>query len=105
MATAHQVRSSSLFSPQLITGVYIPSVILIVVVGVLKIEYLPFAIVASGLLGAYRIYGNGMYLSIVPTQTVTQLTITIVAQKALKPDEFQNFPLQEKTVLSHNVAM
>ena len=29
----------------------------------------------------------------------------MIAPKALKPDVFQEFPLKEKTVLSHNVAM
>lgn len=29
----------------------------------------------------------------------------IKATNALKPDVFQDFPLKEKTVLSHNVAM
>lgn len=28
-----------------------------------------------------------------------------MATNALKPDNFQDFPLKEKTVLSHNVAM
>ena len=27
------------------------------------------------------------------------------AANALKPDVFQDFPLKEKTILSHNVAM
>ena len=29
----------------------------------------------------------------------------VMATNALKPDVFQEFPLKEKTVLSHNVAM
>ena len=29
----------------------------------------------------------------------------MMATNALKPDVFQDFPLEEKTVLSHNVAM
>lgn len=29
----------------------------------------------------------------------------MMATNALKPDVFQDFPLKEKTVLSHNVAM
>ena len=35
------------------------------------------------------------------------LTLDVCAEpkKVLKPDIFQNFELQEKTVVSHNVAM
>ena len=28
-----------------------------------------------------------------------------VTKKVLKPNEFQEFPLKEKTIISHNVAM
>lgn len=33
------------------------------------------------------------------------LTRVLVPKKVLKPNEFQEFELQEKTVISHNVAM
>jgi hypothetical protein len=33
------------------------------------------------------------------------LTASLEARKVLKPNEFQNFDLKEKKVLSHNTAM
>ncbi|KAI4225128.1 MAG: hypothetical protein L6R36_004148 [Xanthoria steineri] len=86
MATPHTIKPTSLFSPQYITGVYIPSALLLVGVAIAKKEYLPFAVIIAALLGGYRFYS---------TQS----------RNVLKPDTYQNFPLKEKTVLSHNVAI
>jgi cytochrome-b5 reductase len=33
------------------------------------------------------------------------IALSTEIKKVLKPDVFQEFPLQEKTVISHNVAM
>lgn len=33
------------------------------------------------------------------------IVFTTEIKKVLKPDVFQEFPLQEKTIISHNVAM
>ncbi|KAL8706102.1 MAG: hypothetical protein Q9201_000804 [Fulgogasparrea decipioides] len=86
MATAHTIRPTSALSPQYITGVYIPSALLLVGVAIAKREWLPFAATIAILLGGYKFYSN---------QT----------RKVLRPDIFQEFPLTKKTVISHNVAI
>ncbi|KAA6411386.1 MAG: NADH-cytochrome b5 reductase 1 [Lasallia pustulata] len=86
MATAHKVRPTSYLSPQYINGLYIPSGLLLVGVAIVKIEWLPYAAGVALILSAWKIFNNQL-------------------KKALKPDAFQEFPLKEKTVLSHNVAI
>jgi len=74
------------FSSQNINGVYIPSALLIFGIAIVKLEWLPYAVVLASLIGGYKIFNNQ-------------------ARKILKPDVFQEFPLTEKTVTSHNVAI
>jgi len=78
--------ASGAFSSQNINGVYIPSALLIVGIAIVKLEWLPYAVVLASLVGGYKIFNNQ-------------------ARKILKPDLFQEFPLTEKTVTSHNVAI
>ncbi|KAF2438508.1 oxidoreductase, FAD-binding family protein [Karstenula rhodostoma CBS 690.94] len=77
---------SGLLSTQYVQGVYIPSALLIVGTAIVKKEWLPFAAALAVVLGAWKAYGN-------------------VPRKVLKPNEFQEFPLKEKTILSHNTAI
>ncbi|KAK7727784.1 NADH-cytochrome b5 reductase [Botryosphaeria dothidea] len=77
---------SGAFAPQFVHGVYIPSALLIVGTAIVKKEWLPFAVAIAALLGGWKVYSNQ-------------------ARKVLKPDAFQEFPLTEKTVLSHNTAI
>lgn len=113
-----QSKAASLLSPQFINGVYIPSGLLILGVGIVKFEWLPFAIAVSLVLGAWKIYSVGQHRLLVKEFSGRQRTnpdhqapeLAPVPEKmmvtnALKPDVFQKFPLKEKTVLSHNVAM
>ncbi|KAL9019099.1 MAG: hypothetical protein Q9185_003641 [Variospora sp. 1 TL-2023] len=86
MATPHTIKPTSALSPQYVTGLYIPSALLLVGVAIAKKEWLPFAVVIAALLGGYKFYSNQ-------------------SRKILKPDAYQAFPLKEKTVLSHNVAI
>ncbi|MCJ1388271.1 NADH-cytochrome b5 reductase [Xylographa bjoerkii] len=86
MASHNKVKPVSFLSPQYINGVYIPSGLLLVGCAIVKIEWLPYAVVLALALGTWKIYVN---------QT----------KKVLKPDVFQDFELKEKTVLSHNVAI
>ncbi len=123
MSSAHQVRPTSLLSSQFINGVYIPSALLIVGVGIAKTEWLPYAIAISLVLGGWKIYSAGNSIA-PPSQSFTNKiedanecgcttapeTLPLapknaVAAKSLKPDVFQDFTLKEKTVLSHNTAM
>lgn len=86
MATSHTVKPNSALSPQYVTGVYIPSALLLMGVAITKKEWLPFAAIIAALLGGYRIYSSQ-------------------SRKVLKPDVYQEFPLKEKNILSHNVAI
>ncbi|KAL8792745.1 MAG: hypothetical protein Q9195_004632 [Heterodermia aff. obscurata] len=86
MSSAHKRRPSGPLSSQYILGVYVPSAILLVVTALVKSDWIPFvAIIATGL-GTWTFFSNQV-------------------RKVLKPDVYQEFPLQEKTVLSHNVAI
>ncbi len=58
MATPHTIKPTSAFSPQYVTGVYIPSALLLVGVAVAKKEWLPFAVIIAALLGGYKFYGT-----------------------------------------------
>jgi len=74
------------FAPQYVHGVYIPCGLLIVGCAIVKSEWLPYAVVVAALLGGWKVYSNQ-------------------ARKILKPDQFQQFELKEKTILSHNTAI
>ena len=59
MSQTESSKATSLLSPQFINGVYIPSALLILGVGIVKFEWLPYAIAVSLVLGAWKIYGAG----------------------------------------------
>lgn len=61
MSTPHQIRPTSLLSPQFVNSVYIPSGLLLVGVGFIKPQWLPYAIALSLVLGAWRIYSVGKH--------------------------------------------
>ena len=56
MATAHTIKPTSALSPQYVTGVYIPSALLLVGVAIAKREWLPFAAILAACLGGYKFY-------------------------------------------------
>ncbi|TKA78853.1 NADH-cytochrome b5 reductase 1 [Cryomyces minteri] len=84
--SANTVKPTSWLAPQYINGIYIPSGLLIVGCAIVKIAWLPYAIALAAMLSGWKIYSSQ-------------------ARKVLKPNEFQNFQLKEKTVLSHNTAI
>ncbi|KAH8673943.1 NADH-cytochrome b5 reductase 1 [Xylariales sp. PMI_506] len=77
---------SSLTSRQNINGIYIPVGLLIVGTLIVKKEWAPWATLLGIALGSLKYFNE-------------------LPKKVLKPDVFQEFELQEKTVLSHNVAI
>ncbi|TVY94111.1 NADH-cytochrome b5 reductase [Lachnellula willkommii] len=81
--------SNNLLSKKYVDGVYIPSGLLVVGCLIVKREWVPYAVALALLLGGYKVFSNN-YLGV---------------QKVLKPAEFQNFELKEKTIISHNVAI
>ena len=59
MSTPHTTRPTSPLSPQLILSVYLPSAVVLLGVGLVKKQWLPFALVIPIVLGALHFYGNG----------------------------------------------
>lgn len=80
------MSSTSLFAPQFVHGVYIPSALLIVGLAIIKKEWAPYGVIVAAILGGWKIFANQ-------------------PRKVLIPDKFQEFELKEKTILSHNTAM
>ncbi|KAF2454069.1 NADH-cytochrome b5 reductase 1 [Lineolata rhizophorae] len=78
--------AASPFAPQYVHGVYIPAALLIVGTAIVKKEWLPFAVALAAVLGGWKVYASG-------------------TRKVLKPDQYQEFELKEKTILSHNTAI
>ncbi|KAM5351529.1 hypothetical protein ACJ41O_004252 [Fusarium nematophilum] len=77
---------SSLFARQYIDYIYMPAVLLITGTLIVKKELVPYSILLALGFGIYN------YFAFQP-------------KKVLKPDVFQEFELEEKTVISHNVAI
>ncbi|KAJ9653162.1 NADH-cytochrome b5 reductase [Neophaeococcomyces mojaviensis] len=78
--------SSQALSMQNIRGVYVPAVLLIIGVGIVKKEWIPFAAIAAAVLGGLQIYMSQ-------------------PAKFLKPDTFQELPLTKIIKTSHNVKI
>ncbi|TVY30092.1 NADH-cytochrome b5 reductase [Lachnellula hyalina] len=81
--------SNNLLSKKYVDGVYIPSGLLVVGCLIVKREWVPYAVALALLLGGYKLFSNN-YSGV---------------RKVLKPTEFQDFELTEKTIISHNVAI
>ncbi|KAF2398057.1 NADH-cytochrome b5 reductase 1 [Trichodelitschia bisporula] len=76
----------SFLATQYVQGIYIPSALLIFGIYIIKSEWLPYAVAVAVALGSWKVYINRV-------------------RSVLKPGEFQEFPLKEKTILSHNTAI
>lgn len=81
-------------SAQFVQFVYIPSAVLILGALLFKKDLLPLAIAATGLLGGiqYALANQG------PPPAPK-------GRKILHPEQFQEFPISEKTQISHNTAI
>ncbi|OAA33100.1 nitrate reductase [Moelleriella libera RCEF 2490] len=77
---------ASLLSRHYIDYVYVPGVLLVVGTLIVKKDWAPYSVVLAAALGAYNFWN-------------------FQVKKVLKPDTFQEFELEEKTVISHNVAI
>ncbi|KAI9813953.1 MAG: NADH-cytochrome b5 reductase [Thelocarpon impressellum] len=86
MAGQYQTLPSDLLASQYINGIYIPSALLIFGTFICKKEWVPYAIVMAALFSGWKLYNNRV-------------------KKVLKPTEYQDFSLKEKTIISHNVAI
>jgi len=77
---------SKYFSKQARDGIYIPAALIVLGCAIVKMDWVPYAVaLALGLVGL-KLWRNRV-------------------QKVLKPNELQDFELQEKTIISHNVAI
>ncbi|KAK3715135.1 NADH-cytochrome b5 reductase [Vermiconidia calcicola] len=86
MSTKFTPKPTGPLAPQYVNFAYIPSAILIAGTALLKVAWLPIAVAVAAALSAFQFYNN---------QT----------KKVLDPNKFQEFPLMEKTVTSHNTAI
>lgn len=77
---------NSWYSSQYLDGIYIPCALLIFGTAIIKNEWIPYAITIALILGSYKIWENR-------------------TRAILKPGIFQEFELQKKTVVTHNVAI
>lgn len=58
MATLHTSKPGSVFAPQYIHGVYIPSVLLVAGTALIKTEWILYAVLLAATLGGWKIYHN-----------------------------------------------
>lgn len=56
--SAHTAKPTGPLAPQYITGVYLPSAILIAGTAVFKLQWLPLALAVCVALGGYQFLGN-----------------------------------------------
>jgi len=77
---------NSWFARHLIDYVYVPAALLVVGTLIVKREWAPYSVLIAVAFGTYNVYN-------------------FQPKKVLKPDTFQEFELEEKTVISHNVAI
>ncbi|EED19776.1 NADH-cytochrome b5 reductase [Talaromyces stipitatus ATCC 10500] len=77
---------SSPLSSETLSGVLVPSALLIAGTFFVKQEWVPYAVAVAAVFSAFRI-------------------LTARPRKVLNPKEFQDFVLKEKNLISHNVAI
>jgi cytochrome-b5 reductase len=79
-------NDNTFLSRQLIDYVYVPAALLVVGTLIVKREWTPYSVAIALAFGTYNFF---------------QFQI----KNVLKPDVFQDFELEEKTIVSHNVAI
>jgi len=99
----HFYRDTSPIAEHYINYVYIPATFIISITALTKIEWTPYAVAISLVLAGYGVYSNRTRTYSRPANSFTDTSTE--AKKVLKPDEFQEYPLGEKQVLSHNTAI
>lgn len=91
--------------------VYVPAFLLIVGTFIVKRDWTIYAAVLAIAFGAYNLYAlrkSSKHCSFKPClrrQLANDCRRHVEIKKVLKPDVFQEFELEEKTLISHNVAM
>ncbi|KAL6910540.1 ferredoxin reductase-like protein [Trichoderma evansii] len=86
--------------------IYIPAGLLIVGTMIVKIDWTPYAALLAVVLGTWNYFSFREWpLRFIRCICIGTNALVTEIKKVLKPDVFQEFPLQEKTVISHNVAI
>ena len=98
-------KPTSLFAPQYVTLVYIPSVILIAGTALFKASWTPLAFAIAAALGGYQFYANRALFPSLSQPSIPQIDTLPEERKVLDPTTFQEFPLTKKTEISHNTAI
>lgn len=96
-----------------LSGTLLPAAGLVAGTLVFKQEYLPFAIAAAAAWGAFRVFTGSSGLTAPEAKSVAQeakkaaakAKSKVVRNGVLDPDDYQEFPLKEKKITSHNTAM
>ncbi|GCB18602.1 NADH-cytochrome b5 reductase 1 [Aspergillus awamori] len=83
----------SAFSPENITGAFIPSALFVAGTFFFKQELTPFAVALAAVLVGWKVFSNSTY------RNADQ------PRKVLNPGDFQHFTLKEKNDISHNVTV
>lgn len=94
-------------------GTLVPGAALVAGTAIVKQEWLPFAVAAAAAWGALRIFMGDSGLTAPEAKhaaqevqkKAVQVKQKVVPGGVLDPDNFQEFPLKEKNVTSHNTAM
>lgn len=105
MASTHTAKPTGLLAPHFINYVYIPSAILISAAAFFKLSLVPFAVAAAAGLGGFVFFTNSTIDPPMAPILRSQLTARTESSAVLDPNNFQEFPLSEKTVISHNTAI
>lgn len=65
--SAHTAKPTGPLAPQYITGVYVPSAILIAGTAVFKLQWLPLALAVCAALGGYQFFANRTAFPLAPS--------------------------------------
>merc|ERR1711977_546247 len=84
--SSEKVNMAEFFSKQNVNGIIIPSSLLVVGTLIVKKEWAPWACLLAAIMSGWKLFSTR-------------------AKPVLKPTEFQDFELTEKTIISHNVAI
>jgi cytochrome-b5 reductase len=98
-------KQNEYLTKKYVDGVYIPGGLIVFGCLIVKREWLPYAVVLALLLGGYKVFSSSKDFKGLTYSVDILLMVLSGVQKVLKPTEFQNFELMEKTIISHNVAM
>lgn len=92
-------------SRQYVDYVYMPGLLLVVGTAIVRKEWLPYSVAVAAAFGAYNIWSFRKSYAHQHRLVYTNIILALEIKRVLKPDTFQEFELQEKTIISHNVAM